>query len=67
MIVLMGNEKRANDKVWGGRGVLECPWCKGHYPEYTAKKQSWKFDKWVTPTRARYVCGHCKHGTQYEQ
>jgi transposase-like protein len=65
-IILDGNLKRANDRVYGMRSVMECPWCKGYYDNYDAKKQTWKFDRWITPSRARYICGHCKHGVQYE-
>jgi hypothetical protein len=66
MIIVDGNQKRVNDRVLGGHSVMACPWCSGHYENYTVDKQSWKFDRWITPKRARYICGHCKNGVQYE-
>ena len=62
--------KEVHDKVNGlkeGYSMMECPWCKGDDNKvYDKSKQSWKFDKWVTPVRARYVCGLCNLGVQYE-
>ena len=63
--------KRFNDAVNGGSGysIMECPWCKGYLKPgqvYDAKKQVWKFDRMLTPIRARYICGTCNHGVQYE-
>ena len=52
-----------------GYNVMECPWCKGYLEEgqtYDKTKQEWKFDRWVTPIRARYICGTCDKGVQYE-
>ena len=62
--------KDINKRVNGtksGYDMMECPWCKSYGKgPYSKQTQAWKFDKWVTPTRARYECQKCKLGVQYE-
>ncbi len=64
MIILPFDRSQRNKMAFSGR--LDCPWCKGHYQDYDPKKQSWKLDRYITPTRIRYICGHCKRGVQYD-
>ena len=66
-IFVDGNVKRNREGVYGGRSVMQCPWCAGHYLNYDVRKQKWIFDRMITNNRARYVCDHCKHGVQYER
>lgn len=48
-------------------GPLSCPHCVSRYgSDYDVKKQKWHLDKYLTPTRIRYVCKHCKGGVIYD-
>lgn len=59
-----------NAKVNGtapGYSMMECPHCKADESKvYDKEKQTWEFHKWISPVRARYICGQCDTGVQYE-
>jgi transposase-like protein len=64
LLILPNFMKKRHPNAFTGR--LDCPRCKGHYPDYDGKKQKWKFDRQVTPTRNRYICKHCGQAVQYD-
>ncbi len=47
-------------------GNLYCPHPKkGNWSE-KCNAQKWKFDRYITPLRIRYICKECGKGVQYD-
>ena len=63
-LIILGSQKGRSPNAFSDG--LDCPYCKGHYPDYNRKKQKWKYDRNITPTRIRYICKHCKNPVQYD-